>query len=343
MSDAAATTRELQADLDAALGREIEPGEEVVFLNFPDFANPGDSAIYLGARAALERAGARVMLVCAHNDYRRRLVARAVGPRGTIVLNGGGNFGDLYRKRGQQRVRRRVLRDFPDARLIQLPQTIYFEGEARARRFASLCAEHERLTIMVRDRPSAQRAAELGLETVLCPDGALGLGPLARPAAASQPVAWLLREDMERRTAVPGAGADARDWPVDEEQRRAPGSGRRLGRELRLARGLAGARDRGPAFVRLGLARALAGRYERIARVRTDLALEQLAAGEVVVSDRFHGHLLACMMGIPNVLLDNSYGKNRGLFETWTHRYEIARFAEDPNLAVDLARELAAA
>jgi pyruvyl transferase EpsO len=45
-------------------------------------------------------------------------------------------------------------------------------------------------------------------------------------------------------------------------------------------------------------------------------------------------------MGIPNVLLDNSYGKNRGLFETWTHRYPIARFAESPDEARELARSL---
>jgi exopolysaccharide biosynthesis predicted pyruvyltransferase EpsI len=46
-------------------------------------------------------------------------------------------------------------------------------------------------------------------------------------------------------------------------------------------------------------------------------------------------------MGIPNVLLDNSYGKNRGLYEAWTHRYEIARFAEGPDEARELARSLA--
>jgi len=42
----------------------------------------------------------------------------------------------------------------------------------------------------------------------------------------------------------------------------------------------------------------------------------------------------------PDNMNDNSYGKNRGLFETWTHRYRIARFAESPDEARELARSL---
>ena len=337
-----ATTVELQRELDDALAALIPAGTELAFLNFPNIANPGDSAIYLGARAALARIGARVVLTSAHKDYRRRLVATAVGSRGTIVIGGGGNFGDLYRKQPQQRVRRRVLTDFPEATIIQLPQTIHFEDPRRGRRFADLCRAHPGLTIMVRDAPSADRAAELGLETILCPDLAVALGPLERPAGPSRRVAWLLREDVERRARPPAAGRDARDWPAAAEQ----GRGRRglaLRRDVALARGLARVRDRLPPRLRPALARGAASRYGPIARRRLGIGLELAAAGEVLVTDRLHGHLLACLMGIPNVVLDNSYGKNRGVFETWSHRYAIARFAEDEVAAGKLAESLAAA
>ena len=336
-----ATTLELQRELDDALAALIPRGTELAFLNFPNIANPGDSAIYLGARAALERIGARVVLTAAHNDYRRRLVADAVGPRGTIVIGGGGNFGDLYRKQPQQRVRRNVLKDFPEARIIQLPQAIHFEDPRRGRRFADLCRAHSGLTIMVRDSRSAERAAELGLDTIVCPDLVVALGPLERPAGPTRRVAWVLREDVERREGLAAVGADARDWPAAAEQ----GDGVRglaLRRDLALARGLARVRDRAPSRLRPALARGASSRYGPIARRRLRTALELAATGEVLVTDRLHGHLLACLMGIPNVVLDNSYGKNRGVFETWSHRYAIARFADDGTAASELAESLAA-
>jgi pyruvyl transferase EpsO len=255
------------------------------------------------------------------------------------VIHGGANFGDIYGKQPQQTVRRRLLRDFPRARVIQLPQTIYFEEPARSEKFIELCRTHEGLTILARDQVSVERAGELGLETSLAPDLAFGLGPIERPRAPSREVVWIVREDVEAAREPGSVDPAARDWPTGAEQR-AGATGAGLRRDLRLVRGLNGLRERAPVRLRLPIARAAAARYERIAERRVQIALEMIADGRVLVTDRFHGHLLACLMGIPNVLLDNSYGKNRGLFDTWTHRYEIARFADGAESARELAQSL---
>lgn len=341
MSEPAATTEQLRSELEAALRAVIAPGTEVAYVNFPNIGNLGDAAIYAGARVALDRIGAEVALAIEPRAYRRGIVRGAVGECGTILIHGGANFGDLYRKQPQQTVRRRLLRDFPGARLIQLPQTIYFEDPQSSPRFLKNAREHPDFTIMARDAVSVERATGLGLEAMLAPDLAFGLGALDRPAPATAPVAWIIREDVER-TREPGAvDPAARDWPTWREQRTGA-TGARLSRDLAALRAYNRARDRAPARLRLAIARRAARRYQRIAARRTQIAAGMAAAGEVLVTDRFHGHVLACLMGIPNVLLDNSYGKNRGLYETWTHRYEIARFAESPEAARTLARELAA-
>ena len=340
MTTAQATTGELRSELESALARLIDPGTEIAYVNFPNMGNLGDSAIYAGARASLERVGARVALALEPRAYRRRLIAQAVGEQGTVVIHGGANFGDLYRKQPQQTARRRLLRDFPQARVIQLPQTIYFADPSSSPRFLRNCREHPDFTIMARDDVSVERAEKLGLETVLAPDLAFGLGVLDRPGQPKVPVNWVIREDKERTHEPGSVDPSARDWPTGKEQR-AGATGGRLRRELALLRLLNGARDRAPARLRLPLARATASRYGRIAGERVALALGMLAEGEVLITDRFHGHLLACLMGIPNVLLDNSYGKNRGLFETWTHRYEIARFGASPADAREQAESLA--
>ena len=342
MTGADAVTDALREELEATLRGLIAPGTEIAYINLPNIGNLGDNAIYAGARRSLERIGAKLVFACEPRAYRRGIVRRAIGDRGTIVIHGGANFGDLYRTQPQQTARRRLLRDFPKARLIQLPQTIYFEDPNSSPRFLKHCREHPNFTILARDEVSVERAAGLGLESILAPDLAFGLGPLQRAAEPSAPVSWIVREDVER-TAEPGAiEASARDWPTWREQR-AGAAGARLRADLALMRWLNRTRDRAPVRTRLTIARMAARRYERVAARRVAIATEMVAAGDVLVTDRFHGHVLACLAGIPNVLLDNSYGKNRGLYETWTHRYEIARFAETPEAARELARSLAAA
>ena len=341
MTSAQTTTDALRGELEATLSGLIAEGTEIAYVNFPNMGNLGDTAIYSGARRSLDRIGANVVLAVEPRAYRRGIVRRAVGERGTIVIHGGANFGDLYKKQPQQTARRKLLRDFPKARVIQLPQTIYFERPEGSQRFIGLCREHAGFTILARDRVSVERAAALGLETTRAPDLAFGLGTIERPHPPAAPVTWILREDVER-TAAPGSvDASARDWPTGKEQR-SGATGTRLRADLALLRGLDRVRERAPARLRLPIARLAASRYGSVAGRRVGIALDMVAEGEVLVTNRFHGHVLACLMGIPNVLLDNSYGKNRGLFETWTHRYEIARFAERPDEARELARSLGA-
>ena len=54
-------------------------------------------------------------------------------------------------------------------------------------------------------------------------------------------------------------------------------------------------------------------------RERLRAGLHLLGAGELLVTDRLHGHIVALLAGVPQVLLDNSYGKLRGFWEAWTH------------------------
>ena len=50
------------------------------------------------------------------------------------------------------------------------------------------------------------------------------------------------------------------------------------------------------------------------------MAESDSSRGETGVTDRLHAHILCLMMGIPNIPLDNSYGKLSTFVETWrTH------------------------
>jgi len=66
--------------------------------------------------------------------------------------------------------------------------------------------------------------------------------------------------------------------------------------------------------------------------------MEMIAAGEVLMTDRLHGHILALLMGVPNVLMNNTCGKVRAFFETWTSGCCDAFLREDAPSAATWAR-----
>lgn len=337
---AAAGIDELGARVSRELARLIERGTEVAFVNFPNIANVGDSAIWLGTRRALEETAVEVVHCCEPATYERARLAAAVGERGTILIQGGGNLGDAYVP--QHSVRERVLRDFPRARVIQLPQTIWFREPARAAEFRALAEGHGDLTLMVREDRSLEWArAELDVPTVLCPDMAFALGRLDRPPP-SRDLLWLARRDGESRGGDRprlGPGERRADWRARTLLRQ-PGT-RRLRAWLaanRRAVSLAGAGGRRGA---LG-ARAAAHIFAPLAAGRLRAGIHLLSRGRVVITDRLHGHILALLLGIPNVLLDNSYGKCRAVWETWTRDLRDAHWADDPAAALEAGRALVA-
>ncbi|MBC7965932.1 MAG: polysaccharide pyruvyl transferase family protein, partial [Fuerstia sp.] len=57
-----------------------------------------------------------------------------------------------------------------------------------------------------------------------------------------------------------------------------------------------------------------------------DLAESRFRNVRMVVTDRLHVHLLCVLSDIPNVLVADSFGKNRAMFCTWTHMHNRSRF-----------------
>ena len=325
----------LIASLVRAIDEVLEPlvprGEDVALVDFPQSPNVGDSVIWLGTLAWLERSGRGAPRhVCSGGTYRRAALARSLERGGTILLGGGGNFGDLYES--HQRLREQVVADFPDRRIVQLPQSIHFHsGEALARARGVL-DRHPALTLLVRDRASLALArAEFRTPSRLCPDMGLALGSLPRPVPATRPVVWLSRADKEalpEEPFEPPAGVVRLDWLRDD-----PSPLLRV--HVAISRQL-----RHRAELRSWLAPWLTATFAPVARRRLERGTRVLAAGEVVVTNRLHGHVLSLLLGIPHWFVDNSYGKVRSFHETWTHASELAHLCETQASA--LRRALAA-
>ncbi len=323
-------------ELIAALRRRIEEtlrpllagGGPVALLEFPHHPNVGDSAIYLGELACLAALGrSPPAYVCDFRSYDHRLLACRLGSTGTILLSGGGTFGDVWEV--HHRRREEIVAAFPDHPIVQLPQSLHFRRRCALQRAREVFQAHPNFLLLARDQRSLEIArGELGVRAELCPDMAFCLGPLPRPIPPTQPLLWLARTDKETAAhpLPPLPGAVRTDW-LDERP-----SGRRLLTDLLVQL------SRLPLLDRV-LREALSATYTPLARQRLRRGCRILSAGRTVVTDRLHGHILCILLGIPHVLLDNSYGKVRSFYETWTSQLELVRWADSAEVALAQARE----
>lgn len=308
------------------VGELLAPHREVVLLDVPSHPNVGDSAIWMGERAALAGAGRPPALECDLDAFDAERLRPAVEDR-AVLLHGGGNFGDLWPP--HQSLRERAIAAFGDRPVIQLPQSLCFRSADALERARRALGQHPDLTILCRDDRSLEVAerAFANARTLRCPDLALCLPSEllgSGPAPATREVLWLLRSDHESAVTEPPAAAV--DW-LKEPDSAATRLSRRLG--PRAAR-------RGPGLVRACHAAALrAGARRRIAR-----GAALLRSARVVVTDRLHAHLLCVALGVPHVLLPDAFGKIAAHCETWPGLARHARRAADAAEAADRVREL---
>ena len=335
------TLEDLRTTARAALAEVLGDAREVALVNFPNHGNPGDPAIWLGSRRLLADLGVRIGYSCAWWDFDAGSLRAAVGDA-PVLLNGGGNFGDLYA--GQQGTRIQVLRTLRSNPVVQLPQSIHFADPANEAAMAELLAAHPDVRFMVRGRNAARIArARLGVAApVFSPDHALALGPLRRSAAPTTPILWLARVPGDPEYVDHGEpdGDDVRrvEWlhGVPEDEARWDAVGRLA---LRVNRGVQ-ARWR-PGTRGQGALHALAERtYVPLARRWVQRGVDLLSTAEVVVTDKLHGHVLCSLLRIPHVVLDNSYGKVSGTLDAWTGGLPGVHRAADGAEALALAREL---
>ncbi len=319
----------------SALVRQVSQAlagaRRIAFINFPDIGNLGDAAIWLGTMDILAELGVAVAYHTRAQDLSIDAIL-ATGPD-AVVLNGGGNLGDLWA--GQHQAREAVLRQLHDLPILQLSQSMWFNSRANRERFAGIAAGPRDLTMLWREQRSFDEAtACLSGSHVLAHDMAFGLTPTSRIGDPITPVLALLRTDRERRIEsihAARSGIAVEDWqtsPVPTDDR------------IVAASSEAADLHADP----LGNLPHIEALYLELARRRVSRAIKILSRGEVVITDRLHAHLLAGIAGIPSVALDNTYGKvlgvrRRSLGETEALR-EAASFDEALNSAMSLAGTL---
>lgn len=328
---------DLQVESLATLRHHLRPGSQVALVDYPRHPNSGDSLIWLGEKAYLQRLGVRVRYVSSLHHLSEKQLRRRLAVGSTILIHGGGNLGDRWPE--PQRHREQVLNSFPDYRVIQLPQSFEFAEESSIRTANSAFARHPDLLVMLRERQSLKdsRSAFETTSVVFCHDLAVGFGSREMSNVAPRyDIVWLHRTDGEGVTGstVPSCTSQVTvretDWGLHTIGRRCAWRALRLPEDIFRVFGRA---ETPFHFLK-------SWSFDRMAEVSVSWASSTLASGRVVVTDRLHAMVLSALIGVPVVAYNSSNDKVRRIYEESFAEFDSISYAATLEEAMEVAVSL---
>ena len=284
----------------------------VFYLDVPVYNNIGDLLIMLGTLKFFDRYNITVKEISSYINFSNKNIS----PEDVIVLQGGGNFGDLYPI--LQQFREMVVRNYPDNKIIILPQTIYFESKQNYQRCCEVFSKHNDLHIFTRDEASYKLALPMSKHVYLAPDMAHQLYPITLTNKRNKKVLLVSRKDKEASIYNLDIKPDTTtDW--DEV----------LGVHNIFIRIFAKI-FKAISYFRLNfLFHCLLPRlWIEYSRVLVDRAIKLFSEYEIIITNRLHGHILACLMDKKNIVYDNSYGKISSYIKLWTKESNLVDLRE---------------
>ena len=321
------------------LAEVVGTGRDVALLQAPNQRNVGDSLIWLGECEYFKALGLRLRHVSDLGGYDADAVRSSLPHGGVVLIHGGGNVGDLWY--GHQLHRERLARELPDLPMVQLSQSVFFASPAAAAQANDTLGAHPDFTLLVRDLGSRTRAARQlpDVTSRYCWDMALGWQParlgatrsLRRPlvlARADHEAASDLRSvDFETALGTPVDHADWKNYGADAVA-------------WHLLRALPRLAHRVPVLRKQMFQPLLRTCLTAINAINARGGVRLLRDRPVVIVDRLHAHILAALLEVPHVALDNSYGKISTVYAEYTRVLAGAHFALSPAAAIHEARAL---
>ncbi len=301
----------------SVIDQYIKPGSKVIYIDYPMHLNVGDILILKGTEAFFKDRKYDVVGRYSTFGFPEQAAHFPKLSRDTtIILHGGGNFGDIYLS--HQVLRRKVVEHYPDNRIVIFPQTMFFGDQAELRRTADVFSGHRDLHFLARDQKTYDIFRREFTNTVeMCPDMAHFLWrsfPTKSYGAGAgiSKTLWMLRRDVEQ-SEIPERFRGEVDQPVDwADLCRKPD---RVATRLIMRSDQINARIGRKLFPTdiawYRFTDALVARLNR-----------QILQHDRIVTSRMHGHILGCLLGMKTTLLDNSYGKNSTYYQAWTNRVE---------------------
>lgn len=311
--------------LNSLLERTLSPliNSNYIYLDLPYYTNIGDTLIWKGTEDFLSTLDHRCLYRSSIETYHKPEI-----DSDTIILfQGGGNFGDIWRRHPQFIIR--VLNDFPNNRAIILPQTIFYKDMEILKEDGALFSRYPDLTICCRDKISHQLIIDNFPKNraIMLPDMAFCIQKEFLKQHTTDSKAEQLffkREDRELsefdyNPFFTHNNIKQHEWPSMDHKLYLTVKLDILIFILRV-------------FKKIGInSRALCSYIDNFA---TKVYMPKLlkigicfiSRYNYIYTTRLHGAILSVLLNRPITFFDNSYGKNSSFYDTWLKDYESIKF-----------------
>lgn len=280
--------------------------EDFVYLDLPYHNNIGDTLIWEGTLQFFKHIPHRCTYKSSVATFKESRIQREGG---TILLHGGGNFGDLWPD--HQRFRMNIIRKYPKHRIIILPQTFFYEDQELMKQDAEVMAKHPDLHICARDNKSLAILQEhFGKNNILLvPDMAFCIPKSVLDkyrVAETDKTLILKRKDKElpegsiEKLAPIVKNMEVRDWPTLEMNK--PPS-QKLYDILNHK------------YSSRSMVDWYAHHFFKNKLLKIGVAF--VSQYKEIYTTRLHVAILAVLLHKHCFFLDNSYGKNSTFYDTW--------------------------
>ena len=303
---------------------------KVALFGLPCHGNIGDTYIAMGELSFLKSIGAKVI-------YTKMGIDSTPLPDlphdCTILLQGGGDFGDVWR--GIQECRLAVLRKYQNYKIIIFPQSVFYENNSYKENDAKALKNCTDLTICARDYYSYEVLKQCFHNNILLvPDMAFFIPsaslrkhmlPMTKQTLFLKRVDKELNQkemsDMFRNRGDSKASLIVSDWPTIDNNLWC----------IRLNLWMVGITDAlllrkmswMASFMRkLTTWQMINVTYPIVAK----RGVQFLSLFNNLYLTRLHSAILAVLLDKKFALLDNSYHKNRYFYETWLKDLDLAQF-----------------
>lgn len=305
------------------LGKIVEliNKEDAFYFDYPMHLNVGDLLIYAGTEAFFKEYNINIRLRRCLQTFDINEVKKNITKNTTIICHGGGNLGDLYPL--LQKLREELVINFPNNRIILLPQTGYFSNQDEMKKSAAIFSAHKDCHLFARDLPTLELLKNFSDKVILCPDMAhqlYGEFPLKNKVESLEKnKLYFLRKDIEASQleknieSTLSASAVVKDWDDIVTSN-----------DIMYAR-IYSKLARISNISHLSIFKDKINNlwYKHTLNI-IERARNEFMKYDLVVTSRLHGHIFSCLLGIPNQVCDNSYGKNLGYYNQWTKDIDYA-------------------
>lgn len=296
------------------IDQQITPyiNNDYVLWEVPYYTNIGDILIWEGELCFLRNSGYK----CLEMASKDTCMFPKLSPQTVILLQGGGNFGDLWRDIHEFRLK--VIENYPENRIIIFPQSVFYENKSLMAEDASKMALHKNLIICARDHSSYKILKENFINSILLvPDMAfcIDLDYLKK---------WILKEtgktlyvsrlDKEiggllSQEKISKENIDVSDWPTFEKPSLIVSFYSKL---ISLQQKIR----------KYKINQLIAGVlndliYRRMRPLMVQLGVRFIGSYQTVYTTRLHAMILSILLQKKIYVIDNSYGKNSSFYDTW--------------------------